>query len=131
MISREKLLKTRRCLYWLVGFCAFLWVLLRSGTNPKRLSYPCQQAASSVAVGWLVAVMALLGGGMLYRRIAKCAAGASLIVGLIWLIAAIPLLPGTRNEKTASLPVWEVDDPISTVFVMDSIPPTAGSLAAG
>lgn len=131
MISREKLLKTRRCLYWLVGFCAFLWVLLRSGTNPKRLSYPCQQAASSVAVGWLVAVMALLGGGMLYRRIAKCAAGAALIVGLIWLIAAIPLLPGTRNEKTASLPVWEVDDPISTVFVMDSIPPTAGSLAAG
>ena len=29
------------------------------------------------------------------------------------------------------LPIWEVQDPVSTVFVMDYIPPTAGSLAAG
>ena len=30
-----------------------------------------------------------------------------------------------------SLPTWEVNDPVSKVFVMDEIPPTAGSLAAG
>jgi hypothetical protein len=29
------------------------------------------------------------------------------------------------------LPTWEVNDPVSKVFVMESIPPTAGSLAAG
>ena len=29
------------------------------------------------------------------------------------------------------LPTWEVNDPVSKVFVMDEIPPTAGSLAAG
>lgn len=29
------------------------------------------------------------------------------------------------------LPTWEVQNPVSTVFVMDKIPPTAGSLAAG
>ncbi len=30
-----------------------------------------------------------------------------------------------------SLPVWEANNPVSEVFVMDSIPPTSGSLAAG
>ena len=29
------------------------------------------------------------------------------------------------------LPTWEVNNPVSKVFVMDEIPPTAGSLAAG
>lgn len=29
------------------------------------------------------------------------------------------------------LPVWEVENPVSKVFVMNSIPPTSGSLAAG
>jgi hypothetical protein len=31
----------------------------------------------------------------------------------------------------STLPVWESDNPVSTVFVMDSIPQTTGSLAAG
>ena len=30
-----------------------------------------------------------------------------------------------------TLPTWEVNNPVSKVFVMDEIPPTAGSLAAG
>lgn len=30
-----------------------------------------------------------------------------------------------------TLPIWEVNNPVSKVFVMDEIPPTAGSLAAG
>ena len=35
------------------------------------------------------------------------------------------------TDSSNSLPTWEVNDPISKVFVMDDIPPTAGSLAAG
>jgi len=40
---------------WLVagsllsGFLALVWLLLRSGTKPSRLTYPCQQAAFSTA----------------------------------------------------------------------------------
>jgi len=33
----------------LAGFFALLWVLLRSGTRPSRLAYPCQQAALTSA----------------------------------------------------------------------------------
>ncbi|MCE7858093.1 MAG: hypothetical protein DYG97_16470, partial [Ignavibacteria bacterium CHB3] len=32
---------------------------------------------------------------------------------------------------TEALPTWQVNNPVSKVFVMDQIPPTAGSLAAG
>lgn len=33
----------------LSGFLALCWLLLRSGTKPSRLTYPCQQAAFSAA----------------------------------------------------------------------------------
>lgn len=45
------------------------------------------------------------------------------------MIIAISLFTG--NVFPQSLPTWEVDNPMSKVFVMDKIPPTAGSLAAG
>ncbi|MFC1851184.1 DUF362 domain-containing protein [candidate division CSSED10-310 bacterium] len=31
------------------GFLALIWLILRSGTKPNRLTYPCQQAALSTA----------------------------------------------------------------------------------
>lgn len=131
MQSHTKHLKIRRWWYWIVGFMAFLWVLLRSGTNPKRLSYPCQRAAMPVAANWLLAVIAFFGGGLLLRRFMKFCGAAILIVGIIWLTGALPEFTRPEVNSIMSLPIWEVDDPISTVFVMDSIPPTTGSLAAG
>lgn len=35
------------------------------------------------------------------------------------------------NILPQSLPAWQVNNPVSKVFVMEEIPPTAGSLAAG
>lgn len=39
--------------HWLgalaVGFVALLWLVLRSGTKPSRLAYPCQQSAVGLA----------------------------------------------------------------------------------
>ena len=46
---------TNRLLKWfltntvLTGVFALLWLLLRSGTKPNRLAYPCQQAAFTTA----------------------------------------------------------------------------------
>jgi hypothetical protein len=37
----------------------------------------------------------------------------------------------TVSIQSQSLPIWEVNNPVSKVFVMDEIPPTSGSLAAG
>lgn len=116
---------------WIIGFLAFLWILLRSGTNPKRLSYPCQKATMPFAVNWLLAVIAFFGGSLLLRKYAKFCGVAIFAVGVIWFTATLPQLTRSGTGSLGSLPVWEVTDPVSTVFVMDSIPPTTGSLSAG
>ncbi|HMN25547.1 MAG TPA: DUF362 domain-containing protein, partial [Ignavibacteriaceae bacterium] len=48
---------------------------------------------------------------------------------ILLLIIAELLLTVTILPQT--LPTWEVNNPVSKVFVMDEIPPTTGSLAAG
>lgn len=58
----------------------------------------------------------------------------------IWVLIVVVLLSTvaistrlTKEKQTLfePLPTWEVNNPVSKVFVMDEIPPTAGSLAAG
>lgn len=117
--------------HWLLGLVALIWVALRSGTNPKRVTYPCQQAAMPIAASWLVAVAALFGGSLLLRRLARYSLPLAIVGGIAWYVATT--FDASRAGTTAynSLPVWEVPNPVSTVFVMDSIPPTVGTLAAG
>jgi len=117
--------------YWGVGFLAFLWVLLRSGTNPKRITYPCQRAAMPFAVNWLLAVAAFFSGSLLLRKYAKFYGPLILIAGIVWFTGAVPELSRSRVNIPSSLPTWEVPDPVSLVFAMDNVPPTTGSLAAG
>ncbi|MBD3169546.1 MAG: DUF362 domain-containing protein [candidate division Zixibacteria bacterium] len=116
---------------WLTGFSAFIWILLRSGLNPRRLTYPCQRAAMPLAINWILAIAAYLGGSLLIKRYAKFAFIPVVVAGVIWFIGAVPGLLQADTDDIASLPIWEVDDPVSTVFVMDSIPLTSGSLAPG
>ncbi|UCB53299.1 MAG: VCBS repeat-containing protein [Candidatus Zixiibacteriota bacterium] len=131
MHLQKKRFKIKHWWHWIVGLVALLWVLLRSGTNPKRLAYPCQLAAMPVAVNWLLAVVAFFGGSIFLRRYAKFCGAAILIVGVVWFTGALPEYTRSQVTSLSSLPVWEVNDPVSTVFVMDSLPPTSGSLAAG
>jgi len=105
--------------------------LLRSGTNPKRINYPCQRAAIPFALNWVLAIAAFFGGSVLLRRYAKFCGIAVLVVGVVWFVGSLPEFTRSEVNLPASLPVWEVTNPISTVFVMDSIPPTTGSLASG
>jgi hypothetical protein len=131
MRLHKKLLRVHRWWHWIVGFLAFFWILLRSGTNPKRLTYPCQRAAMPIAANWLLAVVAFFAGSILLRKYAKFCGAAILIIGVVWFTGTLPGLSRSEVKSVGSLPVWEVHDPVSTVFVMDSIPPTTGSLAAG
>jgi hypothetical protein len=130
MNTKKQPIRIRRSWFW-IGFLSLIWVLLRTGTNPKRITYPCQRAATPIATSWLLAVTALLAGNLLLRRFAKMTAGVGLIVGVAWLIGALPENPRAMIALPGPLPVWEVEDPVSTIFVMDAIPPTPGSLAAG
>lgn len=75
----------------LAGFFALLWLLLRSGTRPSRLAYPCQQAAATTAslafgaplVGALIAARCLAGRLIRNRRVlATAAVGLFATIGL-------------------------------------------------
>ena len=123
--------KNKHLAVWFVGFLALFWVLIRSGTNPKRLLYPCQRAAIPIAINWILAVVALLTGSLLLCRLYKFSALAIMIVGAIWLMASVPNSVLSDSRETPTLPEWKVAAPVSKLFVMDEIPYTSGSLNAG
>lgn len=131
MESRVKKFDFRQYWHWIAGFLAFLWIVIRSGANPRRLTYPCQRAAVPFAANWLLAIVAFVGGSVFLKKFARLSAAPILIAGAIWLTGALPELSKSSVNDIMSLPVWEVEDPISTVFAMDSLPPTSGSLAPG
>ncbi len=117
--------------YWFLGFFALIWLLIRSGENPRRLTYPCQQAAFPLAVNWALAFVAFVAGNILLRKFFKASPFVILISGIVWFTVS---LPGDSTAGITNLirpPVWEVPNPISKVFVLDSIPATKGSLAVG
>jgi hypothetical protein len=124
-------LKMKTLWPWAVGFLAFFWILFRSGLNPGRLSYPCQRAAMPIAVNWVLAIIAFFAGGVFLKRFTRFSLGALSIGGIAWLILSIPGSTRSDDYSQASYPVWESDNPISTVYVMDSLPPANGSLSAG
>ncbi|MBD3286985.1 DUF362 domain-containing protein, partial [candidate division WOR-3 bacterium] len=113
--------------FWVIGLFALLWVLVRSGTNPKRLTYPCQQAAFPLASAWVIAVIGLLGGGLFFKKLKRISAVAAVLAGVVFLGVST----GRQAVVPEILPVWEADNPVSTVFVMNDIPVTSGSLAPG
>ena len=131
MNSHEWYRKIWHCGHWIVGPAALLWLLLRSGANPKRLSYPCQKAAVPLAVNWLLAAIAFFAGSYLFRRFAKFSTIALLTAGVIWFVGSVPDFTKSEIHNYGPLPVWETYNPVSRVFVMDSLPSTTGSLAAG
>lgn len=76
---------------FLAGLFALLWLVLRSGTRPSRLAYPCQQAAVTTAslafgaplVGALIAARCLAGKMIRNRRVlATAAVGLFATIGL-------------------------------------------------
>src|SRR3972149_1365248 len=73
----------------LMGCAALLWLILRSGPKPTRLSYPCQQSAFGLAAGVFGApvVAAVVHGRdrlMPHRR----AVGAVAMLALVAAVAA-------------------------------------------
>jgi hypothetical protein len=118
--------------FGLSGLFALLWVLLRSGTNPKRLAYPCQQASIPIALNWLLSVAAFLTGSIFIKKFTKFAFPAAVFIGVLWFsFSTTEPSMSFVNPPPPPLPVWEVPNPVSKVFVMDSVPTTSGSLAAG
>ncbi|MDH4035465.1 MAG: DUF362 domain-containing protein, partial [candidate division Zixibacteria bacterium] len=136
MDAKRRLCQIKNHWHWLVGPMALIWLLVRSGANPKRLTYPCQRAAMPVAASWVLAAAAFFAGSLLLRRFAKVSAVAMVLAGVIWMIAGSPDVSQSRTvrwqmESIAPPPVWQVPDPTSKVVVLDGLRPAMVTLAAG
>jgi hypothetical protein len=116
--------------FWIAGFAAFLWFILRSGTNPKRLAYPCQRVAFPMASAFLIAFISLFAGTLLVKRLLKFSWVATLIIFLAFCMVS-STTKTNAVKYLGALPEWTVNLPTSAIFVSDTIYPSPGSLAAG
>jgi hypothetical protein len=123
--------KLARHWHWIAGFLAAVWIIFRSITKPQRLTYPCQRAALPLAANWIMAIVALYAGSVFLKRFAKLSAVLAVVIGAVWLTGTLAERSDSAETLITSPPTWEVDDPVSVLFVMDSIPLTTGSLAPG
>jgi hypothetical protein len=124
-----------RLLFWLVGLGSLVWLALRSGFNPRRLSYPCQRAALANSLAFLGYLGSLLGLTQLRRLLQhKKAVGAASLALMIVLAAVLtssqpPIQPAAA--KVAALPSWTSPSAVSNVFAVQNVPVPTCSLDGG
>ncbi len=105
--------------FFIVGLASLIWFLLRTGTKPSRIQYPCQRAALTNASLWLAIYVVPLAAPLTRifagRRIALLLALAALVAAgfatymLVYRPRAIQL---EIKEWTAS------EEPASSIFVV-------------
>ena len=120
---------------WL-GIGSVLWLLVRSGTKPSRLRYPCQQAAAGTGSLWLSAFvlpgvlrgLRAVGLKLPEARLRRPARNLLVVAGIA--VAALFIAgryfrprPTPPPLAHAILPVWVSALPTqSHIFVVDSVP---------
>jgi hypothetical protein len=123
-------------LYWLIGLGSLLWLALRSGTDPRRLAYPCQRAALATSAGLAVYVLSGLGVTQLYRRLRQRPALSTLGLFLLMLMFASVMSgsitpPYLSRAASPSLPAWTSASAKSDVFAVTNVPAPECSLDGG
>ena len=60
----------RWLLLWhlLVGFLSLVWFIVRVGTKPSRIQYPCQRVAAPLASGFVLYAAGLLTSLAVYKK---------------------------------------------------------------
>ena len=123
---------------WIVGLVSLVWLLLRSGANPRRLAYPCQRAALATSLSLLGTLIPLVGFVHLLRLARRrTAVGPAWVVALglgLTLVAAGGSLPPRRAAAATAavtLPAWTSPAAVSSVFAVSDVPVPTCSLDGG
>lgn len=125
----------RKWTFWLFGLGSLAWLLLRSGTNPRRLAYPCQRSALAGGLGFVGYVTSLLGSAHLYQRLKRTATltviGLPVLVLLLAPLLAGSNVPATPVHANPDLPGWTSASAVSNVFAVPNAPVPECSLDGG
>ncbi|MCP4536094.1 MAG: DUF362 domain-containing protein [Chloroflexi bacterium] len=114
-----------------------IWLLLRSGVKPRRLTYPCQRVAAANSVGFLAYLAALLGSATLLRRLKETFTPGRLAFLVIGLLLTATLQGSVTTQavpalaQSLDLPGWTSFTAVSDVFVVTDIPEPVYSLDGG
>ena len=123
--------------YWFVGIGSLIWLLLRSGTKPRRLAYPCQRVASANSLGFLAYLAALLSSAKLFRRLKQAFSPGRLAFFVIGLLLTVTLQRSITEPdvpalaESPDLPGWTSGSAVSDVFVVTNVPEPQYSLDGG
>lgn len=123
--------------YWVLGIGSLIWLLLRSGTKPRRLVYPCQRVSAANSIGFLAYLGALLGSATLLRRLKAAFSPAWLALFVVGLLLTVFLQGSTTAPvvpilaESPDLPGWTSPTAVSNVFVVTNVPEPAYSLDGG
>jgi len=106
--------------YFLLGFLSFVWLILRSGTKPSRIHYPCQQMAAIYTKQWFgIFLLPVLGLGVFQKNKKKIFLAVSAIL-LIFLIFLLGNFQKTEAEDPLPLQITSDQDTnaSSDIFVL-------------
>jgi len=139
--ARKAARKGALLLFWLAGLASLAWLLLRSGLNPRRLAYPCQQAALANSLAFLAYLGSLLGFDQLRRLLHPRRPTLSGFASLALLAALATALTGSQpilrpsaaslNATADPLPGWTSPSAISNVYAVENVPLPTCSLDGG
>lgn len=83
-----------KILFPLIGLVALVWVIFRVVPKPSRVSYPCQQAAIPVAVGFIAWLAATSFGVMFIRFAQKYFSRKRLFISSLFAVVGIFIVVG-------------------------------------
>jgi hypothetical protein len=122
---------------WAIGLGSLLWLLLRSGANPRRLTYPCQRAALVSGSSFLGYLATTLGLTHLYRLLRRNttlgtlgALGLTTVVTLSF-IGHSAQSDSARVRAPQLLSGWTSATAVSNIYVAPDVPVPNCSLDGG
>lgn len=137
--------------HWIIGISSTVWLLLRTGTNPKRAVYPCQRAAAQASFSWLSSLISFSLIGIFIKKNIRHFRYAIPLMAIFGVFITFnynaiatyvqknilltydyvddELYCGDRS--LIRLPTWEVENPISKIICIDSVSHNSYSCAAG
>ncbi len=122
--------------YIALGLASLLWLLFRSGPKPRRLAYPCQQAALATTVSFVAYLAAVSGVTFLYRHLRQQITVNRLLLFILGLsltlfIQAEITAPAQVIWASPNLPAWSHPEAISDLFAVNNVPVPTASLDGG
>jgi hypothetical protein len=103
-------------LFPIFGFISLLWVIIRVGTKPSRLRYPCMRVAVPTATTFLVYITALFTSLFSLRKAKEYFRKSRYLVAAMLLLISIAggtfLILHTNNSVYAQYPIYKTRAPV-------------------